>query len=941
MLKEVLRKRVLKLTYTATSNGKMNHIDLPDQLIFGDDRDQEVQLPALWPTLIIGLGGTGVKTLRGIKRRIRERLKPEAASLLELLGVDTEPFANTVGEEPLDVSEYAFIANYNAADILLNLDRHPEIKKWWPAHKTGEVAGMVDDGARQKRYLGRLSFYHKFDDFRQRLNPKLRNLQLFTLKEAAEEAGYQIRDTDKLNIMLVAGSGGGTGSAAVLDTALYLKSTFHNKVSITLFLCLPTVITHLITDPDQVKQVQANAYALLKEIDFIMSARRLLEVKYPGENTKLSEPPFDRVFLIEGYAQKTQTPPTDAHIYDMLAQQIFLEIGSPMNNTIWARNSNITPSLNPLTNRLKSYYSCVTAGIIIDSKLLENYAALWLLKKVVLQHFATMPGQNSPDFAAGQSLPFGLEMLNAAQRSTARMLIAKFVADSRQSFASTSTDNEAVYKTLLGQLSQQAALFFEDWMVEYGYMVAAQLIRSTAGEFKRATSEAQAEIDKLSQQRNVYASNIASLKLDEIAGKKTLGWTRRGKDINLKIEKMRNAARENRHEEEELLGVIDSANLPSARRTLKGLSDLAILTTNLATQLENEAAKLTNMLNNSSDFRNVTEDLKRLLVKVRSQNRNSRNPFNKEICDENLLLKYADSVAVKLVPTLYQSFLNKGFEGSYNPFQKQMDPVKRVNQKKLLGRIELQGQGLTFSGGDPKKLLRNLYDSILREVRGDVNNQNLLDILFNETNEVEAGIVDNRSQADRMTEDRIKYKNAYQQFDQLFQRASVYLPLRNELGFGGDGFSEMRLIGLNAPQDERFERMRNSKYSTFTPLKNGDPTRIEVIYYQQKLDLSIVSKIEDYRNFYKELSQPLNSVEDAQANPPKQSPPREFLHLAQDWDEIPNHDEKLNSHNIWKPLTHFSTTVVKTEPTQAQTESNIGDNHSSTNGHNPADFGKN
>ncbi len=919
------------MTYSATGNGKVNHLDLPDQLVFGEERDQEIDLPAIWPTLVIGLGGTGVKTLRGIKRRIRERLKPEAASLLELLAVDTEPFSVGVGEEPLEDSEYAFIANYNAADILLNLEKHPEIQAWWPARKTGEIAGMVDDGARQKRYLGRLSLFHKFEDFKQKLNPKLRNLRLFTLKEAVQRAGYQTRETNKLNIVLVAGSGGGTGSAAVLDTALYLKTRYREEVSISLFLCLPTVITHLITDPDQVKQVQANSYALLKEIDFMMSAKRLLEIKYPGENSKICEPPFDRIFLVEGYAQKTQTPPNDTHIYDMLAQQIFLEIGSPMNNTIWARNSNNNPGLNPLTNRLKGYFSCVTAGIVLDSRLLENYATLWLFKKVVLQHFSTAPAETSADFAAGQGLSYGFDMLSPAQKSSAKTAITKFITEARLAFANATSDAEPVQKALLGQQAQQAANLFEEWMIEFGYSLAAQLMRTTAGELKKSAGESQSEIDNLLQQKTLYESQIKSLTEKELAGKIGQTLTKGGRDINLKTYQKRQAATNEKKRVQQQLDNLEGLSLPKARRIQKGFNELVPLMTNLATQLEAEAARLCELLNNSSEFRNVTDDLKRLLAKVRSQNRTSLNPFNKEVCDESLLLRYAADVAARLVPTLYKIFLEKSFEGSYNPFQKQLDVVKRVNQKKLLGRIEMQGLAPIFAGGCQKRLLRSLYNVILQEVRADVKRQDLLDILFNETKELQSGIIDTRSQADQMTEDRIRYKNAYQQFDQLFQRASVYLPVRRELGAGSEGFSEMRLIGLNNPKDERFERIRSSKYPGFTPLYNGDPTRIEVIYYQQKLDLSIVSRIEDYRKYYLELSQPLNTGISSQADsgaPARFSPPREFLHLAHDWDEIPDHEVRLNSENIWAKLTHYSEERVKTEPINSDMPRPVENPHS-------------
>jgi hypothetical protein len=138
----------------------------------------------------------------------------------------------------------------------------------------------------------------------------------------------------------------------VLDAAIYLRSIYQQDAYITAIFTLPSVIDRKLQSALQRQRIRANTYAALKELDYIMSSGRSLEVKYPGEVSKTVERPFDRIYLIEGFDQHNNAVPDDKHLYDMIAQQMFIEIATPINDSLRQKEVNVSDEYHPETNRL-------------------------------------------------------------------------------------------------------------------------------------------------------------------------------------------------------------------------------------------------------------------------------------------------------------------------------------------------------------------------------------------------------------------------------------------------------------------------------------------------------------------------------------------------------------------------------------------------------------
>jgi hypothetical protein len=84
--------------------------------------------------------------------------------IIDFLALDTEPCNNPPGLERIFAREFGFLGDYNASEVLQNLDRHPHIREWWPTDGT-RVSGTIHKGARQRRIVGRLSLYARWGEF--------------------------------------------------------------------------------------------------------------------------------------------------------------------------------------------------------------------------------------------------------------------------------------------------------------------------------------------------------------------------------------------------------------------------------------------------------------------------------------------------------------------------------------------------------------------------------------------------------------------------------------------------------------------------------------------------------------------------------------------------------------------------------------------------------
>jgi len=302
------------------------------------------------PTLVIGLGGTGVSVIRLLKRRIRQSMQP-LPGIIEFLAVDTEPVQNLPGDERIFDREIAYLGDYNAASVLRNLDNHPHIDDWWLHGST--ITGSIFKGARQRRSIGRLSLYTRWGLFAQRLDPKLRKIREIAEKEKIERRGIDVERSGKVRVYIVSSLCGGTGSGTFLDTAFRVRKEMKDDAEITGIFVMPSVFLPDIQSRIQRQRIQGNTYAALLELNHFLSGAPF-ESCFPDhpfrngnseKNIIKLERPFDMVFLVDRSNGREGIGSID-DVRQMTAQYIFLDVITP----IGKRLSGLRENLNDLAS---------------------------------------------------------------------------------------------------------------------------------------------------------------------------------------------------------------------------------------------------------------------------------------------------------------------------------------------------------------------------------------------------------------------------------------------------------------------------------------------------------------------------------------------------------------------------------------------------------------
>ena len=300
----------------------------------------------LAPTLVIGLGGTGVEIVRLVKGRVRQAhgTLPE---IVEFLALDTEPCPNLPGQERIFEREFGYLGDYSAGAVLENINAHPHIKDWWFEAKD-VVSGTIHKGARQRRPVGRLSLYVRWGQFSQRLERKGRRIREIIRKEKEQREGKEVeRDTGAVQIYLISSLCGGTGSGTLLDVAFRLRKEFGDNADIVGVLLLPSCFIGELQSLKQQRRIKANAYATLMEINHFMQGKEFKacfpEYPYLAQGRKVTfnlTRPFDSIYMVDSNNGKEFLSNLDA-IRRMAAQQIYLDLLTPLGKRRAARRANL------------------------------------------------------------------------------------------------------------------------------------------------------------------------------------------------------------------------------------------------------------------------------------------------------------------------------------------------------------------------------------------------------------------------------------------------------------------------------------------------------------------------------------------------------------------------------------------------------------------------
>lgn len=261
------------------------------------------------PTFVIGLGGVGNAVVRLLRERFLTTETGGVPDSVFLRSIDTASETNQATSAAyMPTSMYTKLGDFNAGGVVSHLENHPLVARWWKYPKTCFSLGYIDQGAGAQRPVGRLVFFQQFQKIHDALQADFRSaisvdmLSKMARKGLAEDVARTPR------VFIVGSLAGGTCSGMFIDTAilareLLIRSGYTSAgIRITGMFAMPSVIHLASRDAETIsgRQRRINAFAALKEMDFIISRRDQLVVQYPEPigAVRTSDAVFNMVTLL-------------------------------------------------------------------------------------------------------------------------------------------------------------------------------------------------------------------------------------------------------------------------------------------------------------------------------------------------------------------------------------------------------------------------------------------------------------------------------------------------------------------------------------------------------------------------------------------------------------------------------------------------------------------
>lgn len=281
----------------------------------------------LRPTLLVGVGGTGQAVLVQLKARFL-RNYGQMPPAVELVCFDTDQsrVQTQSGGQIVELTqgtELINIGGIQTASVLRNLDNNKAIAAWITEDKERMPTNAIIQGARQVRPLGRLSLFWNVGSVYNKIKGAV--ARLTDMKLRSKETG--------INVFVVSSVCGGTGSGAFLDVAYLVRKAIDDAgipgsfCYVNGILALPSVFP---TVQDQVG-IQANAYASLRELDFVMESGDW-KIDYGnaavGTTNFVGQPPFNICYLVDARNERGYGLTGLEEIAPMVAEAVYLQISS-------------------------------------------------------------------------------------------------------------------------------------------------------------------------------------------------------------------------------------------------------------------------------------------------------------------------------------------------------------------------------------------------------------------------------------------------------------------------------------------------------------------------------------------------------------------------------------------------------------------------------------
>lgn len=280
------------------------------------------------PTVVIGLGGTGYGAVLKLKKHFRDAYG-SVPQIIRFLTFDTTETVehSERARDGLPVTleprtEQHVIQVANPAGLLGNGNEH--VDSWWPRNIP---IGAIIAGAGQVRARGRLALFARSEEIISAIRKAIEDVGLIKTHKQMYKDDFLVSERGGVEIYIVASLAGGTGSGMFLDTAFIARSFIDSTSNITGVLVLPGIFE----GRAGVHLVKSNAFGALKELEQFsnLGLNNHFTIEYSiRHRVEAQQPPFDLTYLIDNANELGRGIREPAELQSIIAQGIYLQIGS-------------------------------------------------------------------------------------------------------------------------------------------------------------------------------------------------------------------------------------------------------------------------------------------------------------------------------------------------------------------------------------------------------------------------------------------------------------------------------------------------------------------------------------------------------------------------------------------------------------------------------------
>jgi hypothetical protein len=320
------------------------------------------------PTLIVGLGGTGVLICQWVEHYIKELLGC-VPPFVRFLKLDTDAF-DEGGPPDRDLSDFINLFHHmDVGEVVRDNASYPQFHPhldWMQGFR--EDATFADYGCQGIPRLGRLVFVELRETIvHEAVAARFSSLQTSTQTVMEEDLAQFLMVPDGAPaVHLVSSVCGGTGAGMLIDMAYNLRwwsrESFSKSAEIVGHLMLPDAFR---VDPMLRPKLEATACATLEQIEFLSDERRPdIPVRYRSQRSgetcfRRDTSPFNFLYLLNG--QVDMGSGDRKNLIRMIARVIRTLTLEPLGQQVRSDANNklaeILPQRDPANNRRQCFCS--------------------------------------------------------------------------------------------------------------------------------------------------------------------------------------------------------------------------------------------------------------------------------------------------------------------------------------------------------------------------------------------------------------------------------------------------------------------------------------------------------------------------------------------------------------------------------------------------------